>query len=368
MTYAAILILLVLNFSSIMGSLWRFISLFESFFIGIAIAFILNTPCMYIERILHRRLFKNGNYRYSRGIAIIISYLLLLVIIAILIMFIIPQLIESVQLFLKNVGNYLNNLQGMVDQGTDLLELYSINLPDLSGQLFESVRKISENAYGLLSQIIIITTGVFSFFATLVISLIFSVYLLGSKERILGNLRKVAYTYLPTPSYRTLVYVYKVTVDAFSKFIYGQLTEAVILGLLCFLGMLVFGFEYPLMISTLIGITALVPYIGAYIGGLISFLVLLMISPLKAVWFIVFLIVLQQFEGNIIYPRVVGSSLGLPGIWVLLAAIVGGGVAGPLGILLGVPIATILYTLLKNDVKKREYLQQAARESGFEEA
>lgn len=367
LAYAAVLILVVLNFNSIMRSLWGFVSLFKSFFIGIAIAFVLNTPCMLIEGLLIKKVLKGRYYRWVKGLAIIISYLLLMLIIFILTMFIIPQLIESVQLFFKNAGSYLNNLQNMVNQGTSLFKLESINLPDLSGQIFESAKKISENIYGLASQIIIITTGVFSFFVTLIISLIFSIYLLGSKERILGNLNKVAYTYLPRSTYRSLRYIYKETIDVFNKFVYGQLAEAVILGVLCFLGMLVFGFEYPLMISTIIGITALLPYVGAYIGGFVSFVILLMVSPLKAVWFIVFLIVLQQFEGNIIYPRVVGGSLGIPGIWVLLAAIVGGGLAGPLGILLGVPIVTVLYTLLKNDVHKREIRRQISRESGLEE-
>ncbi len=353
-TYAAVLILVVLNFSPIMHGLGWFVSLFKPFWIGIAIAFILHRPCMLIERYMRQSIFKNSSPRLIRGLAVVMTYLLTLLLLIVVTLFIVPQLIDSIQLFISNIGTYVDNMQGLINQAANLIKVADVDLSSLINQVFESIKQLSGNFGGLLSGIIGVTAGVAGFLANLLISLIFSIYLLADKERVLGNCKTVCQTYLPPGMYRSVVYVYEVTTDTFNKYVYGQLTEAVILGVLCFIGMLIFNFEYPLMISTLIGITALLPLVGAYIGGSIALLVLLMISPIQALWFIVFLVILQQIEGNIIYPRVVGSSLGLPGIWVLLAAIVGSGLAGPLGILLGVPIAAVLYILLKNDVHQKE--------------
>ncbi len=356
-TYAAILILVVLNFSPIILGLVWFVSLFKPLLIGIAIAFILHKPCIFIEMYIRKMILKNSSPGLIRGLAVVMTYFFALLLLTVIILFIIPQLIDSIRLFVSNIGTYVDNMQGLIDRAANLLKVTNVDVSSLINRIFESVNQLTSNFAGLLSGIIGVTAGVAGFLANLLISLIFSIYLLAGYEKILGNCKAVCRTYLPPRAYQSVVYVYRVTTDTFDKFVYGQLAEAVILGVLCFIGMLIFRFEYPLMISTLIGITALLPLVGAYIGGSIAFLALLIISPVQALWFIVFLIILQQFEGNIIYPKVVGSSLGLPGIWVLLSAIVGAGLAGPMGILLGVPIATILYILLKNDVH-----QKAAKE------
>jgi predicted PurR-regulated permease PerM len=351
MSYAAVLILLVLNFSPIVKALAWFLSLLKPLWIGIALAFILHKPCISIERYLKKTILAKSNPVLIRSLAIVKTYFLALMLLLILILFVVPQLIDSIHLFSSNLGSYLDNIQSLINRGAALIEVNDVDLSVMISQVFESISKLTNNWGGLLSGIIGITAGVFGFLANFLIALIFSVYLLAGYERILDNLKSVCWTYLPSRTCEKIVYIYRVITDTFDKYVYGQLLEAVILGTLCFIGMLVFKFEYPLMISTLIGVTALLPLVGAYIGGSIAFLALLMISPPQALWFMVFLVILQQIEGNIIYPRVVGNSLGLPGIWVLLAAIVGAGVAGPLGILLGVPTAAVLYILLKNDVK-----------------
>ncbi len=356
--YAAVLILVVINFGPIMQALGRFVGLFKSLFIGIAIAFILHKPCQYIERIMRNTVLKNCKPAIIRGLAVLKTYFLAMLVIVILMLFIIPQLIESVRLFASNIGSYLENTQGMLNQAANLLQITHVDLSDLTDRLYQFLNQYTANLGGLFAGIIGVTAGIFGFLANLVLAMIFSIYLLASRESILGNCRAVSQAYLPHQIYEKARYVYQITVDTFDKYVYGQLTEAVILGVLTFIGMLIFSFDYPLMIGTLIGVTALVPIIGTYVGGLIAFLVLLMVSPLKALWFLVFLVILQQLENNLIYPRVVGDSLGLPGIWVLLAAIVGGGLGGPLGILLGVPLATVLYKLLKNDVKHRVSVEE----------
>ncbi len=350
--YAAVLILVVLNFSAIVHGLGWFVSLFKAFWIGIAMAFILHKPCILIEKYIRKTALKNSSNGLIRGLAVLGTYFLAMLLLTVIITFIVPQLIDSTRLFISNIDTYLDNMQGLINQVANIIKVADVDLSSLINRVFESVEELSSNS-AVLSGIISVTTGVFSFLGNFFIALIFSVYLLAGRERVLGNCNAVCQTYLPSRTYQSLVYVFQVTTNTFNKFVYGQLTEASILGMLCFIGMIIFKFEYPLMISTLIGITALLPLVGAYIGGAIAFLALLIISPQHALWFVIFLVVLQQAEGNIIYPRVVGSSLGLPGIWVLLAAIVGAGLAGPLGILLGVPIATVLYILLKNDVRQK---------------
>ncbi|MBQ5760559.1 MAG: AI-2E family transporter, partial [Clostridia bacterium] len=187
-----------------------------------------------------------------------------------------------------------------------------------------------------------------------VLALIFAIYLLAGKEDLGRGCRRMMEAYL-SPSVRSrLLYVANTFDRCFGKFIIGQCVEAVILGGLCILGMLLLGIPYATMVGTLIGFTALIPVAGAYIGGVVGVLLIATVSPVKAVVFIVFLIVLQQLEGNLIYPRVVGSSIGLPGIWVLAAITVGGGVMGVMGMLLGVPLFAALYQILREDLRRRE--------------
>jgi len=354
--FAAFMAWLAANTSLVWQGFKTFASFFNALLVGIAIAFILNKPCMYID---DRLGLKKKMPALNRGLAVMLTYLLVFLILFVLTMFVVPQIINSIQDFIQRVSTYAANSQAWMDRVSETLRLQKIDLSSFTTQLLDSIKGFTENLSGVVSSIIGITAGVIAFLFNLFIALIFSIYLLAGKESILRNCRRVCRSYLSDEIYGKLRYVYHVIVDVFNKFVYGQLTEAVILGVLCFAGMMVLGFDYPLMISTLVGVTALVPMIGAYIGGAISVLLLALISPIQALWFIVFLVVLQQLEGNLIYPRVVGGSLGLPGIWVLLATIVGSGLAGPLGILLGVPIATVLYTLLKNDVRRREILEES---------
>lgn len=353
-TYSALLILLIINFTPIAQSFGKVLLFFKSFFIGIAIAFILNKPCMYIEKMLNRFLLIKRERFLSRGLAIAATFLLFFLIVIILISFVIPQLINSMQVLIGNIGVYTENLQGLLNRGTNFLRIEKIDLSNISVLILGYVNKLGSGLSGMMSQVISITAGILSFIANFLISIIFSIYLLAGKEKLLYQFKRVLYTYLPKKVYDKGAYVYYVVIDTFNRYVLGQLTEALILGVLCTLGMLLFQFDYPLLIGVIIGVSGLVPVIGSYIGGFIAFILLLMVNPTKALWFILFLVILQQFEGNVIYPRVVGNSLGLPGIWILLSVTIGGGLAGPLGILLGIPIATVLYILLKNDVNSRK--------------
>lgn len=188
----------------------------------------------------------------------------------------------------------------------------------------------------------------------LVIGGIFAIYLLAGKERLQAQSNRFLKRYVRPSWNEKLYYVLGVADECFNRYIVGQCTEAVILGALCAAGMLLFRFPYAVMTGVVIGVTALIPVAGAYIGGAVGFLLILSESPMKALLFLVYLVVLQQLEGNLIYPRVVGSSIGLPGIWVLAVVTVGGGIFGIPGMLIGVPLAATVYRILQNDIRKRK--------------
>ena len=188
---------------------------------------------------------------------------------------------------------------------------------------------------------------------TAVVSIIFSIYLLLGKEKLGRQISLVMKTYLKPAWYSHLVYFLETLHSCFRRFVVGQCTEAVILGLLCMGGMMLLRFPYASMVGALIGFTALIPVAGAYIGAGVGAFMIFTVSPFQSLFFLIFIAILQQLEGNLIYPKVVGSSIGLPGIWVLAAVTVGGGLFGLLGVLLSVPAASVLYTLLKRDVHRR---------------
>ena len=226
-------------------------------------------------------------------------------------------------------------------------------MADWEAILKNALTWIASGIGGVMGSVFTVVSGVFSGEVTLLIGVIFSIYLLLGKETLFGQARKLCKTYLKSKTYAKISYVYHTFNDSFHRFIVGQCTEAVILGILCMICMLIFGFPYATMIGAFIGFTALIPVAGAYIGAAVGAFMILTVSPVKALLFLLFIVVLQQLEGNLVYPRVVGSSIGLPGIWVLTAVTVGGGVLGIGGMLLGVPIAAACYQMLRTDVKKR---------------
>ena len=204
-----------------------------------------------------------------------------------------------------------------------------------------------------LSQVMAITSSLISVVVTLTLSIVFSIYMLAGREKLSNQCARLLRAYAPARYVDPIIRVAELTGRTFTSFVSGQLTEACILGALCALGMLFIQADYAPLIGVIVGASALVPVVGAYAGAGLSAFLLVMISPIRALIFLVFLGILQQIEGNVIYPRVVGTSIGLPGIWVLTAVTLGGGLFGLPGVLLSVPTASVLYTLLKEDVTAR---------------
>ena len=233
-------------------------------------------------------------------------------------------------------------------------------LNSLKAELTTFVNKSLNALSTIFPQLFSMTASVISIVANFFIAVIVSIYLLVSKEDLCRQVKKLTYAFLPRSWADECVEIARLSSQCFTNFVTGQLMEACILGLLCFVGMTIFRFEYAFLISMMVGVSAIIPVVGAFIGTVPGVLLLLFVEPMQAIWFVVFIVVLQQIEGNLIYPKVVGESVGLPALWVLMGIVVGGGVGGVLGMLLGVPVFTIAYKLtsqITHDRLKRKEIE-----------
>ena len=353
-TYAVVLVMALARLDVVSGAVLWALGLVKPLLIGFAIAFVLNRPCHFFNQLYLRGLGEK-NKALCRGLAVVSAYVALLVVVSALFAFVLPKFVESIQTFVGNLSGYLTNLQTGYNQIMDQLNMETENI-DLSG-LDEKLSEAFDFVLGFLSdlgpQLIHFTSGLVSAIVTGFLAVVFSIYMLAGQEKLMRNCRQVFRAYVPAQVAGPIGDVVRLTGDTFTRFVTGQLIEACILGGLCACGMLFIQADYAPLIGVIVGTSALVPVAGAYVGAVISALLLLVVSPLKALIFLIFLLILQQFEGNVIYPKVVGTTIGLPGLWVLAAVTVGGGVGGLLGVLLSVPIASVLYTLLRRDVRKR---------------
>ena len=350
-TYAVVLVMVLARLDVVAFAAGTVLGVFKPLIIGFCLAFILNRPCQFFFRLYNRGLNKSA----ARPLAVLTAYLALIIIIAAIFSFVLPKLVESIQTFVMNLSGYISNAQNSINHLLDYLNL-DIEQLDLS-KLNTTLQGLFSKALNFLSnlgpQLVEFTTGLVSILVTGVLALVFSIYMLSGRDKLLGQCRRLLKAYVPAKVVSPLSDVVDLTAATFTKFITGQCIEACILGSLCSLGMLFIQPDYAPLIGVTVGASALIPVAGAYIGAIVSAILLLMVSPLKALIFVVFLVILQQVEGNVIYPRVVGTSLGLPGIWVLAAVTVGGSLLGLVGVLISVPIASVLYTLLRRDIHKR---------------
>lgn len=325
--------------------------------VGIAIAYVLNILMSFYERHYFKKFSDNKFIKKSRRPVCLIGSMLTLVgIIAAISYLVIPELVSCIKFLFAEVPGLIDellkhkSLRALLSQEV-LTALQSI---DWMAQLEKIAKTLTSGIYGAVDVVVSVVSTTVSTVVTGFISIIFSIYLLTSKENMKRNSRRLLNCYLPEKITDKVFYVGSVLNRNFHKFIVGQCTDAVIIGVMCAIGMLIFRFPYAGMIGALVGFTALIPVAGAYIGAIVGAIMMLTESPLTALLFIVFIIVLQQLEGNLIYPKIVGGSIGLPAIWVLAAITVGGTLMGILGMLIGVPIAATLYQLLHDDVLKRE--------------
>ncbi|MBE6991535.1 MAG: AI-2E family transporter [Ruminococcaceae bacterium] len=323
-------------------------------FTGCIIAYIVNILMSCYERHYFPRFDKSAIIKSRRPVCMLAAFVTVLAVVFLVVRLIVPQLVSCFQIILAELPYYLTKAVNKIE---DLGILPENIISMLDGIDWRSrigdIAKILTSGLGSVMDIVITTvSSVFSWIVSTVLGLIFSIYLLAGKEKLGSQFKRITHRYLKDSWCKKIWYVLDTANTCFHKYIVGQCTEAVILGALCAIGMLILRLPYATMIGALVGFTALIPVAGAYIGAGVGAFMILTVSPVKAVVFLVFIVVLQQLEGNIIYPKVVGSSMGLPGIWVLAAVTVGGGVMGIPGMLLGVPLVATAYKLIRDDVNK----------------
>ena len=297
--------------------------------------------------------------RSRRPVCMLLAFVTLIAIVVLVFWLILPQLADCVALIIAELPGFIVDVINIAEE-LELLTpevLASLESIDWRSQIGNVLKVVTSGIGNVVDIVIAAVTSLFSGVVTGLLSVIFAIYLLSTKERLANQYRRIMKRYLAEGIRGKISYFLEILDDCFHRYIVGQCTEAVILGLLCAIGMWALRLPYATMISALVAFTALIPVAGAYIGAGVGAFMILTVDPWQALMFVIFLVILQQLEGNLIYPRVVGSSMGLPGIWVLAAVTVGGGIMGIGGMLLGVPLAAAVYRVVRDDVSKAEALE-----------
>lgn len=325
--------------------------------VGFIVAYILNILMSFYERHYFTKWAQKKGVKTSRRpVCLVLAFVTLLGIVGLVVRLVIPELVSCVSFLLAEIPPAMESV--LADES--VAEILPSNLlsqlaeVDWKSSVSTIIQFVTSGIGSTVSTIYVAVSSVFSVIITLFISLIFAVYLLFGKEQLKSQGERLLRNYCRPGLASKFRYVMKVANDSFHRYIVGQCTEAVILGVLCMLGMLALQLPYAMMIGTLIGFTALIPVAGAYIGAGVGAVMILTVSPVKTLIFLVFVLVIQQVEGNLIYPKVVGNSIGLPGMWVLATITVAGSLWGITGMLIGVPIAATIYRLIREDVHRRE--------------
>lgn len=377
-TFAVVLYTAAQNLAAIYGAVATVWNVFGVVITGLAMAFVLNVPLKLFEnRVFYGMSEDRRPYvrKMRRPVSLVCALVVTLGVIVILIAVILPQLTATVAEVASQLPNYINSVvQWLRDflSGfgitVDALEDFSVDweqvFSDLTTYLKEGSANVSESAASAGSSVVSTVTdvggSVISTVMNTFLGLIVAVYVLAQKERIGRFMKRCIDAFLPHRASSAISRIASMASETFSNFVAGQFTDSCILGVLCYVCMRIFRFPYPEVISVVIGVTSLVPMVGSFVGEVIGALLILIVSPIKALLFIVMVLAIQQVDGAFIYPRIVGKSVGLPGVAVFCAVIVGGNVAGVLGSLLGVPVCALLYALLREAVDARQKRRESA--------
>lgn len=353
-----IILAIVLNMQKFLRNINTLISVLSPLFLASFMAFILNLLVTKWESIYFPNSKNKIINKSRRGICILLSIFTVSLIIYFIASLIAPQVSKSISVFIEQFPE-------LFDKAKESLASYSTSYPGLTKKLLSNnvdgqqiIQKFIKTSTVWAGGFISILGSFFGTVTTILMASILAIYIVAGKETLMRQFDKLFKKIIPETRLRKTYYILDEANSTFRSFFIGQFIEAVILGALCTIGMYLFGFPYPAMIGSVVGFTTLIPLIGAFLGGLFGFLMIFAVNPFSSMLFLVFLIVLQQFESNVIYPRVVGTSVGLPAIWVLASIIVGGGLFGFLGLLFCVPFTATVYKLIKKAVNDTLFIDE----------
>lgn len=357
---ACILIFLgVQNIDIVASAVSWAMNLIMPLILGLVFALILNVPMRSLEAHLFKKAKKPFLKKLRRPIALIISFILILGIIAGIVSLLIPELVKAFKVIIDGAVNFAGTISAMSPEELSARPLGSLLLNIEWDKMLTTMQNWFKNQSGNIMNTAVgtigsVVGGVFDFF----IAIVFAVYILFGKEKLKRQIVRLIRVWIPEKVGSWTLHACSVISENFRNFILGQSLDAVILGSLCMIGMLIIGIPYAPMVGALVGVTALIPVVGAFIGAIVGAFMILTVDPIKAVVFVIFLVILQQLEGNIVYPKIMGSRVNLPGMWVLAAVTIGGGIAGPVGMLLSVPVASTAYVLFREATTEREKSQK----------
>ena len=339
------------NFTSYKAAFRRMIGILLPVIYGFSIAFVLNpVECFFEKKVWPRVSRGKLSAKWNRGIAVFSTYVVAILVIAVFLSVVIPQVTSSIAGIVSNLSAYFNGVTGWLNSLSNMLPKEEIFQETLE-KINESAQTILEAFYSWLSALLPmalnatknLTTGL----TNLVLGIIISIYFLFGKERFFAQLKKVLYALFPQDFVKRLIDVTHTSNRIFSGFISGKLLDSLIIGILCFVGMSLFRMPMAMLVSVIVGVTNVIPYFGPFIGAIPSALIVFLVDPIKALWFVLFVIFLQQFDGNILGPRILGDSIGLPAFWVIFAILLFGGYFGVFGMFVGVPALAVIYSVLK---------------------
>ena len=362
---AIVLFIALLNIQVVWGGIKYFIDIISPFIWGLAIAFVLNIfMTIYENKVFNSRKSKNTSKRVKqknnkktnnlkRTVSIILSIITIIAVITIILILIIPQFFEVIKNLISNIPNFLEDTKNFaiditkrIPEVNNFIQSIQINTDTIKTSLMD----ISKNVLDItITQASNLVSTIFNF----IIAVVFAVYILANKEGLKVQAKKFIYARLDKEKADYVLKVSRLARDSFRSFLTGQAKEAIILGSLCALGMFVLGIPYAGPIGALTAITAFVPIVGAFISGFIGAVLIVAVDPIKAIIFLIFIVVLQQVEGNLIYPHVVGKNIGLPSIWVLVAITIGGSLFGIMGMIVGLPVVSIIYAIVSENTNKK---------------
>lgn len=347
-----ILAYLLFNGKSIGNALSTFMAIISPFIIGAALAFVLNMPMNFIEnKLLKKWTSKPG---LKRAISLLISLVIVSAILTFVVTLIIPNFLEAIKSLIQGIPVLVEKLRKYPEIAKQLDKIYDTYAITSTHDLFVKLKPyLTKNGLDILNNVFFGISTVFSVVLSFVVSFTFAVYLLFSKETLRRQFTELTYVFFNGKTAKRIIVFFKVAYEKFYSFFKGQFIEAFMLGFMCFIGMYLLKIPNAATVSVLIGFGALIPLVGAILGAALGALIILIESFSKAIMFVIFIIVLQQFDGNVTYPRIVGSSVGLPSIWVLIAVTIGAAVSGIVGMLIFVPIFATIYELLYRYKKKK---------------
>ena len=356
-TYTVLLVFAIFNLQQIRDALGYFVALIYPFIMGIAMAFVVNVILRFYEERVFAFLNRRGSQLWEkcrRGVCVALSFLTLILILTAIIVFVVPEFVSSLQVLIDNAPLYINRLSGEITRLLKELNITQDQINSLKLDWSSILTKATELTTGLMDSVVVVTTSIANGVFITAMGFIFCMYLLFGKEKIIGNVKRHLFADLPRRRPHRIIEVGSLSNRIFSNFVRGQLTEACIwFAMIYVLLTFILRLPYAVLISCIVALCSLIPIIGPYISMFTAGFILLLVNPWYTLTYIIAFLILQQIEGNLIYPRVVGTSVGLPGIWVLLAIILCGNLMGVPGILLGIPLFSVIYTLLRESTARR---------------